>query len=639
MQSVTSLFNTSLLRRNIRRFWPIWLIYTVIWFMMMPVAMLLELLLATRYGDAVIGGNFTNMVLGYSALPQIILGACMGVLLAMSLFSYLCTARSVGMMHSLPISRKSLFITNYLSGLLMLFGTHFATFLFTGFVEASFDILAMGELWQWLWVSCGTGFFSYSFAVLCAVFAGQVLAVPVFYGILNFVAIGMYYLLDGFAAVFRYGSGGSVLNFERQISWLSPLYRMVSDISARNRYIENTDIHVRYLTGQSTVLVYVVAGVAVTVIAFAAYLRRKSESAGDVVAVTWAKPVFKYGVAFCMAFTAGLGMYRIFIASFLSVYETSIPGAVACLVFMGIVGYYIAEMLVQKSFKVFRKGRKGALFAALGIALISCCMTLDLTGYDTYMPDRSEVEGVRAYVNGPDFHIDYNGTDDAALDDVYALHAAIIAKREEQTRRGKEWNYGEDLIYTYVDIEYYCADGSMVERRYETYHLNEELGAPGTLAYALGDFVYNEAVIAQYFLRHDPSEVKQILGGRFSYLDVEDEYAWNEVELTEVQAEAVYGALLTDLEMLSLEKATAFDKMDAGFYHPKECELTLYYLDVNGNSRDVYINFGSFAEATIRTLYESGVIPVGTELAQWSDEKNDYEFIAYDRPATTVAVG
>ena len=180
MQSVTSLFNASLMGRNIRRFWPIWLVYTVIWFMMMPVSMLLNLLLSSRGGNILVGANFTDIVLDYSAQIQVVLNAGIGVLFAMALFSYLCSARSVGMMHSLPVSRKSLFITNYASGLVMLFSTYLATFLFTGLVESAFGILDMGQLAQWLWVTCGTGFFCYSFGVLCAIFAGQVLAVPVF---------------------------------------------------------------------------------------------------------------------------------------------------------------------------------------------------------------------------------------------------------------------------------------------------------------------------------------------------------------------------------------------------------------------------------------------------------------------------
>lgn len=40
-----------------------------------------------------------------------------GLLSAMAVFSYLYNSRSVGLMHTLPLKREGLFLTNYLSGL------------------------------------------------------------------------------------------------------------------------------------------------------------------------------------------------------------------------------------------------------------------------------------------------------------------------------------------------------------------------------------------------------------------------------------------------------------------------------------------------------------------------------------------
>ena len=642
MLSVTSLFNTSLMRRNFRRFWPIWAVYTIIWLVMMPIVLGLELSLTLRNGNISLAGyNYLDMILNYSAEAQVLLNACIGVLLAMALFSYLCSGRSVGMMHSLPISRKSLFATNYASGLLMLFSTYVLTFLATGVVESAFGILQLKDLWQWLWVTCGTGFFCYSFGVLCAIFAGQVLAVPVFYGILNFVAIGMYYLLDSFASAFRFGSDGRVLNFEKEVSWLSPIYRLVCDLQVRGEWIDDEN-YVRYLQGQSTVLIYIAVGAVLTFFAYAAYLRRKSESASDVVAVTWAKPVFKYGVAFCVAFTVGLGMYHLFIKSFLPGYNNSIPGAVVCLVITGVVGYYIAEMLVQKSFKVIRKGRKGALFAALGIAAISLVLTMDITGYDTYMPERSQVTGVSAYISGPAFHIDYNGTEADVIDDVYALHASIIANREEIKDRSANWSYGgrDELQYCYVSVEYYCGNEenpyeTIVERRYEVYCLDEELNTPGTVGFAIGDFAYNQHVYSQQLLEHNTDTVSAVLGGRLEYLDAtEEDHVWRELALTEVQAKALYDALLTDASMLSAKRAETFEEINVGLAN-KECNIVFYLVNHAGDTFEAYVNLNAGAEKTIETLYTAGVLDPGTQLVQWSDKSGDYEVITHEM---TVAV-
>ncbi|MBR4869771.1 MAG: ABC transporter permease [Oscillospiraceae bacterium] len=639
MLSVTSLFNASLMRRNFRRFWPIWAVYTIIWLVMMPIVMALEFSITLQNGNTLISSSYTylDMVLNYSAETQVALNACVGVLLAMAVFSYLCTARSVGMMHSLPISRKSLFATNYASGLGMLCSTYLITFLATGLVEASFGVLQLGDLWQWLWVCCGTGFFCYSFGVLCAVFAGQVLAVPVFYVILNFVAVAMYYLLDSFAAIFRFGANGSALRFESEITWFSPLFRLLRDLRVRGDWMDDGENYVRHLQGQSTVLIYIAVGAVLTLFAYAAYLRRKSESASDVVAVTWAKPVFKYGVAFCMAFTVGLGMYHLFIKSFLPGYNNSIFGAVVCLVVAGVIGYYIAEMLLQKSFKVLKKGRKGALVAAVGIAAISLVLTLDITGYDTYLPDRAEVKGARAYISGSNFYMEYNGTDADALDDIYALHAAIIANRDELRDRAADWTYGrrDELQYCYVDIEYYCENENgeyteSVERRYEVYCLDEELNTPATVGFAIADFVFNENVYTQQLLNHDPTNVSAVLGGRFEYMDTEnDDYVWQQVNLTEAQAKALYNALLADADMLTMKRANTFEELNLGLVN-KECNITFYLVNLNGDSYDAYVSLYAGAEKTIETLYTAGILAPGTQIAQWSDRTGSYEVITHE---------
>ena len=46
--------------------------------------------------------------------------------------------------------------------------------------------------------------------------------------------------------------------------------------------------------------------------ALAVYRHRSLETAGDVVSVRWVRPVFKYGVAFCVAVTLGQFLYFLF---------------------------------------------------------------------------------------------------------------------------------------------------------------------------------------------------------------------------------------------------------------------------------------------------------------------------------------
>ena len=118
------------------------------------------------------------------------------LLCAMAVFSYLYASRSVGMLHALPLRREGLFLTNYLSGLLFLLLPNLAVFLLALAAEVFAGTVVFSSLFTWLVVVSLFGLFFYSFAVFCAMFTGHLLALPVFYGVLNCLAAIISTLMD-----------------------------------------------------------------------------------------------------------------------------------------------------------------------------------------------------------------------------------------------------------------------------------------------------------------------------------------------------------------------------------------------------------------------------------------------------------
>ncbi len=99
-------------------------------------------------------------------------------------------------------------------------------------------------------------------------------------------------------------------------------------------------------------MIYAAAGIVFAVLAYAAYRRRRSESAGDIVSVRWAKVLFRYGVALTAALTIGQGLYGlVFMNSRLS----GVPVRLVCMIVVGAVGFLVAQMLLQKSFRVVKR--------------------------------------------------------------------------------------------------------------------------------------------------------------------------------------------------------------------------------------------------------------------------------------------
>ena len=119
MQSKTSFFNGTLFRKNLTRFWPLWGGASFLG-SLFPLAMLLQLVRDRGYflaGDPLEFANAYYNVVAY-AVP--ILSLLYAILCAMTVWSYLYNARSVGLMHTLPITRRGLFVTNFLSGMAMM---------------------------------------------------------------------------------------------------------------------------------------------------------------------------------------------------------------------------------------------------------------------------------------------------------------------------------------------------------------------------------------------------------------------------------------------------------------------------------------------------------------------------------------
>ena len=117
MRSKTSCFNSTLFRKNLSRYWPLWGLASF-GGAMFPLAMLLELLHnGFRFWSPLETRQAYYTVLSYG-VP--VISIVYAILCAMAVWSYLYNARSVGMMHTLPVRREGLFVTNVLSGLTMM---------------------------------------------------------------------------------------------------------------------------------------------------------------------------------------------------------------------------------------------------------------------------------------------------------------------------------------------------------------------------------------------------------------------------------------------------------------------------------------------------------------------------------------
>lgn len=497
MQSVKSCFNLTLFRKNLTRFWPIWSAYLVLW-LLFPLTLL---------------NNGWEPWWDMTPYLQIglVSSVIFGVIAAMSVFSYLYNAKSVQLMHSLPIRRGGLFLTNYLSGLAFLLLPNLIIFLLA---MAAGGYFYPGELALWLLAQCLMGLFFYSFAVFCAMFTGNLLALPIFYFILNFLVAGLYSVISYLLRALLFGFSGTT-GADQLVAWFTPALRLMADVS-----YYASEPGVNHFTGLPALLLYTLVGILMTVAALFIYRRRKLETAGDLVSVRWVRPVFKYGVAFCSAVTVGLWLYD----TFDDLRPAGEWGILIPLLLCGLVGYFAAAMLLKKSVKVFGSAWKGAVCFSLVLIAAFFATSLDLFGYNN-TPARASIatvriQGVNTSPGDSGSYLNLTLADDADINAVLALHGYIsehkndikadlnrIDRSNEQRWRTETLSDGTVLETRYYDsqslsILYTLTDGSVVRREYRIPIYADNLGDPNSPEAMLTALLNRPSTVEQLYWKN-----------------------------------------------------------------------------------------------------------------------------------------
>lgn len=438
MKSKTSLFSPGLSRNILSRFWPLWLLYLGALLVQLPVAVsgYLAQGISARYTMECIL-QLSVDVAGYAMIASL--------LSVMAAFSYLYSKRSCSLINALPLRRDTAFVTACLTGLLPLLLAEALTWLISLGIFAGNESVRTEWLNSWLLAALLSTLASYGFGVFCAMLTGHILVLPVLFLVLNVAVYVMESMVQMVLDMLVYGYEGGV-----SISRLSPLpyagkaLRVIADPASGS--LEPEFI----LLGLDSLAVYAVAGVLFIVPALLLYRRRKMERAGDVVAIKALEPVFKY----CASVYAALGLGALPAETMDNTLGSGLLGSAVLaltLVLGAALGYYAAEMLLQKSLRVFRSRMRG-LFIVWAVLLLGVAVVeFDLTGYERRVPETKEIQSV-VLVN--------DGTVTADAESIE------LTRKIHQTAIDNEEHNRQTDAAGFIHIRYELKDGSSLGRSY-----------------------------------------------------------------------------------------------------------------------------------------------------------------------------
>lgn len=400
--------------------------------------------------------NAASMLSGGNLFVKVVF-IVLAVVCGVAMFAYLHSRQKVDFYHSLPISRTRLFANNFLTGVVCTFSTYLVMLAIT--VGCAYA-MGCGEAVRWDEIGgavlCNLIVFLliYALTVLTTVVCGNTIITLLLLAWVFFspmlVRVLQFCLFDKFYDTFT-ANAGQLVGAIR----LTPVVQYF--VLHGTHYIGEHVMGVLQ-PGESALgllIGYLIAAAVVTALALFLFRIRKSERAGTALAFTPTKlPIKVYmclvmGVAFGWVFGMIAGNFWFW------------PGLVVGTVLF----HWIVEIIYAFDFRAIF-ARPLHLLAILVVLVAGMlAMQFDVTGYDTWLPDRDDLTAV-----------DISGSGEPALTDpsnIDAVHR--LMEIGVQTMQEEDTDGDSSLSYTQVTVK--CQMGSRTAARQYRIPETEEVNA------------------------------------------------------------------------------------------------------------------------------------------------------------------
>lgn len=442
-----SFLSGPLLVENLKRFWLGSVLAFVGYFLivLMPILTLKE-------------AFQINNILSGTYIPAALWAAGVPVVAALLIWRYLHQQSSTAIVHSLPLSRKQLYHTNFLSGAILCLAPILVVGVFLLLLrviggpvlpeDASMgmpmtDVFTYGSILRFTAGLAMMTVIVYVIAMLAAVLVGTSLMQTLLSGILLVVFSGLILIVNGFGTLFLFGYSMPD-SFAKLALYLCP----VAGILADNRWI--------------ILLGYLAAALIIYLVGYVLYHRRKMERATDTLTFDFSKPIVKYILTFC-----GMSAFG-FLFILITNEERSRPTFFLGCALGALITYVAVEMLIQKRFRIKGFVKGFGLFAIAAVVLFAGYQ-FDVLGFEKSVPEAAEVAGIRAdLVN---YYLDespWEGEsdvlwirDEGLNEAVTAFHKGIVSAKEDLEEIDP--SKGTDR----VNFVYKLKNGRIIRRTYE----------------------------------------------------------------------------------------------------------------------------------------------------------------------------
>ncbi|SHJ15633.1 MFS transporter [Pseudobutyrivibrio xylanivorans] len=666
MQSKTSFFNMALFKKNISRTWIAGLLYFVLLLLMLPVFFVIN--------TANINGDDWYTRLGYtmemrlyehmSSIPTTFLAIIISIIVTGITFWYLFNRRDNYMMHSFPVSRRSLFFTGILSSLTVSLLPVVLVSVIMTIAAAARGCDGLACIWYWaLIVAVSTLLFT-AIAIFSLMISGQIITGIIFYFIFNFLYLMMEIAFRLTASILIWGLSEAMNGIQYRI-WTPVLYisekvRVVSEVVTDDNY-ERVINFQHSFSGSHLLAIYAVAALVITIVSYQLYRFKKLETVLDFIAVPFMKPVFSVGMSFFISMVAGAFISGMVEALTSLSYDMKYGIAIVSALILGVIIYFATQMLIEKTLRVFcaKKAFACAIYslAALGVLL---CMRLDVLGIENRVPALKDIEWA-----GIENEYAMVFTDEMEIEAFRQMHQNFLTDKKEL--RNINYNY-PDVDGKTFSIRYKLKNGDIIIRSYPVINTEASVVSSEYVAATqpILDFINNPGRIKEHIIGNiwNDCEIKSMEFSTIVDAQENNDYymeynEFDELSTSEKKAKykRVYEAFLKDIEAGKVfqqdfagyeyryeenQKEILYNTFDFVIRNPDVdyfSDQETFYDSPNGfyrenlHEQDIYANLTINCTNTLKALKDEGFYNDENELMTNYEFSKKYENYGYDSEA------
>lgn len=437
------LFDKSTVKSDFKRFWWVPVIYMLILAMIvLPKAVFVD------------NVNMKNIGV-YCNSDEGVFAFIFSFFMAGMVFSYVHKGSAVSMIHGLPISRRTQYLSHILSSVVLLIIPVIIASTVIGIegisqraVYSDAAAIAFKYALKYFYTCCIyilLGFFITAFTVMIS---GNTIAAYLFSIAAVIFPSFVYYITNYILTNNLYGFSG-----------IDPKimdYIYISDVKSMWSYDS---------------IWYVILIVILFFGCMKLYEIRKLENYDEIVAFNILKPVFMFGASLCFGLFGGYIIYQA--SNINSIFLGSIP--------LGITALIAANMINKKSFTVKGILKPAMLYIAV-IAAFKLTLAYDLTGYERRVPHIENIESIEPYENiigrtyfqyycsdvkAPEYGtargIAIKITDENEIKNISDFHRFISDNKAEMKNNTKNTGIENPV---WIDLKYNLKNGKTLKRSY-----------------------------------------------------------------------------------------------------------------------------------------------------------------------------